>query len=421
MSASQGAELVFASGTHTFSPSSSVDVPNLTVTSGIVNVEGAIRVREVTLAKGGGRPTLNVMPGANVQTLGHTLAVEGGYVNLNSGQLSVANVNLSTYGVITGTSDLVVDQNLTWSSGIMGGAGRTISNGTMTIATGGSTRHDMDGRRLENNGAATWNGGTIHMYSNAVLQNSATGTLDITGDGDLWWCNYRKPQNRPFECSRPGEQPQFINNGTVRKTAGTGELRFWYAPMWPDDSICAAPSPDEPHKTSCPVAVVNTGTFEVMSGSVNFQDYVQSAGTLALKGGNISLKPGKALNLDGGTMTGVGTVNGDVRNAAQINLGSTVGTLTMSGAYTQLPSGALNLKIGGAEPGVTHDRLVIGKMATMAGTLTLTSINGFTPAAGDSFAIIGYASRSGSFGTVNGGGTSYTLNVTSTSTTAVAQ
>ncbi len=56
----------------------------------------------------------------------------------------------------------------------------------------------------------------------------------------------------------------------------------------------------------------------------------------------------------------------------------------------------LNIEIGGTSPGTGYDQLVITGTATLGGTLNVSLINGFTPASGDTFQILTFASRGGS-------------------------
>ncbi len=178
---------------------------------------GTLRVRDATDVSGVARPTLTIKPGATLPTLGATLTVEGGYVELGSGDpLNVVDFSF-TRGTLTGARDLIVTRKLNWIGGTMGGSGRTVANDTLGIVSTQSSRHDLDGRRLENNGIATWDGRTIYAYHGAVLQNNASGTFEITGDGMMWWCNYVVTQYNEQKCSarrraaalcQPGNAPE---------------------------------------------------------------------------------------------------------------------------------------------------------------------------------------------------------------------
>ena len=94
--------------------------------------------------------------------------------------------------------------------------------------------------------------------------------------------------------------------------------------------------------------------------------------------------------------------------------------MTVNGNYIQGSTGILNIEIGGTTVGTQYDRLAITGAATLDGTLNVTLINGFSPAIGNTFQILTYASRSGDFSTKTvapslqadaPGTTAYTLSV----------
>ncbi len=60
----------------------------------------------------------------------------------------------------------------------------------------------------------------------------------------------------------------------------------------------------------------------------------------------------------------------------------------------------LEMELGGVAPGSEHDQLNIGGTATLSGTLDIQMIDGFTPRVGDSFTILTFGERSGTFDAV---------------------
>jgi hypothetical protein len=122
------------------------------------------------------------------------------------------------------------------------------------------------------------------------------------------------------------------------------------------------------------------------------------------------LAAGGLVNLLGGTLSGSGTVAGDVRNAAQIDPGTdgTAGALTINGNYTQTAAGVLTVDIGGRTAGAEYDQLVVSGSVSLDGTLTVNLVNGFVPQSGDAFAILTFGSGSGVFAALNGDGPLFT-------------
>jgi hypothetical protein len=116
-----------------------------------------------------------------------------------------------------------------------------------------------------------------------------------------------------------------------------------------------------------------------------------------------------SINIQGGTLTGIGTITGSVTTATgagagQVSPGLSPGILNITGTYTQGAAGALNIELGGTTPGNNannHDQLNVSGAATLSGVLNVSLVNGFTPAAGDTFTIMNYGSHSGTFTTVN--------------------
>jgi hypothetical protein len=109
------------------------------------------------------------------------------------------------------------------------------------------------------------------------------------------------------------------------------------------------------------------------------------------------------VNIQGGSLAGTGTVNGNVTNAGEVSPGGdgTAGVLTINGSYTQTDTGLLTIDLGGTTAGTQYDQLKVTGAASLGGTLTVDLINGFSPAAGNSFQVLTFASRTGDFAAEN--------------------
>ena len=145
----------------------------------------------------------------------------------------------------------------------------------------------------------------------------------------------------------------------------------------------------------------NAGTLAVGTGSTFTAggDYTQTAGTTSLQGGTLAATGVK--DLQGGVLSGNGTVSGDLTNEAMLSPGDSPGSITITGNYTQTSAGTLVIELGGASPG-QFDTLQVSGNAALDGTLDVALIGGFVPTPPQSFQVLTFGSRSGDFATKNG-------------------
>jgi hypothetical protein len=124
----------------------------------------------------------------------------------------------------------------------------------------------------------------------------------------------------------------------------------------------------------------------------------------ALLGGRLTAA---TVNIQGGAFVGLGAITGNVTLSGGVLLvggpvnpdGSAVtAVLAITGDYTQT-GGTLNLDIGGTTPGDTFDQLTVSGVATLGGALNVGRVNDFTPTSGQTFRILTFRSRGGTFAT----------------------
>jgi len=135
------------------------------------------------------------------------------------------------------------------------------------------------------------------------------------------------------------------------------------------------------------VSIAAAGTFTTTA-----VDYIQWAGTTLVDG----LLSAANVSLSGGLLTDSGTIQANVTNAAAVEPGDPFGTLTIQGNYTQTAAGNLLIQIGGANQ---YGQLVISGSAALAGTLEVSLLGDYVPAAGTSFQILTFAAYTGDFAT----------------------
>jgi len=135
-------------------------------------------------------------------------------------------------------------------------------------------------------------------------------------------------------------------------------------------------------------ATVTSGASIVSQG-----DIVLDAGTLGCAG---------TVTVAADTLRGTGTVAADLVNAGDVVVGSSVGTIHVSGDFEQTATGDIHFEMGGTAAGQS-DLLQIDGHATLDGDIDYVLANGYVPALGDSVTIATFASRTGTFNAHTGG------------------
>ena len=127
--------------------------------------------------------------------------------------------------------------------------------------------------------------------------------------------------------------------------------------------------------------------------------FVDTSGTdfKALGEAPIEAPDGMTLNADD-SLSGNGTVSGDLTNGGAVNPGESPGVLIIDGNYQQTDQGELVFEIGGQDPG-QFDVLSIVGQADLAGTLHVM-FDGHVPSPGEEFLVMEYASHSGHFDSI---------------------
>jgi hypothetical protein len=299
--------------------------------------------------------TVNV---SGAYDVGSTTLKLGGTVNLNSTAPMTSTAVTQSGGTLGGTGTLVVTGAYDWTGGTMGGSGTTTIASAATLTIHGTSHKSLSGRILENDGTATWSdSGDIGGSGGAIVNN----------DG-----SFEARNSESFS----GGDTTFNNNGTFTKSTSSGT-------------------------TTMGLVFYNSGTVDVQTGILKFSvaDYSQTAGVTDLNGGDIDTSF-HTMDIQGGDLTGEGTVFGQVHNRGSVIPGHTPGLLAVDDDYTQHLAGTLDIEIGGTTAGSGYDQLTVSGDATLAGTLNVT-LDGFAPALGDTFKIVTCASCSGTFDTLN--------------------
>ncbi len=143
-----------------------------------------------------------------------------------------------------------------------------------------------------------------------------------------------------------------------------------------------------------------SGSVDVAAGSsvTRIGDYTQTDGSTTVDG---TLSATGLIDIQGGILAGTGTIQDEVSNAGSVEPGASAGVLTIDADYTQAASGQVAIEIGGLTAGSEHDRLDITGNATLDGTLKLDITDEFDPMVGDTFVVMTFASRTGTFASID--------------------
>lgn len=237
---------------------------------------------------------------------------------------------LRTASTLTGNGTLSVNNGgrIEWTGGTWFGSGATQVNSGGVLDLNGTGDKGIDGRPVNIAGTANWNDGNLYFYSGTMTVQGG-GLLDIKTDLDM----------RDNNSSTPG---QLTVEGTLRKSAGSATTIIGGS-FGSGGGVNAT--------------VGATGTVEVQSGTLFFENTVTNLSGSTLNGGTWSVSNGSSLVLaQGSSVTTIGSsgsviLDGAGSSFAKINsLTTNQGGLTLkndrdfttAGAFTN--SGAVRVE-----------------------------------------------------------------------------
>ena len=384
--------LLTFNGTHEMFPASSLTGDDVTFVGSASTIRGDVDIAgTLSVGNSSSSATATFTSEANVASYGHTLFVRSGTVRFESpvagpsldfdavtlgegatsGQAyfdTTQPVNVNTLnllrGTIHGADPITIHDAFTW-----GPVGHFAAGGEVTCLADSTIQFTTSNRGLSrsfnNSGYAAFLGAIA--LSNADYTNLSGATVDLQSD------------NGRFSLS---SSSTLYNNGTLIKSGGAGA------------------SPIHVHFR-------NAGAVEVQSGALEFYGsfgltYIQTAGQTILNGGGIDMINNAVYRLQGGDLTGVGTVTGEIDSpGGVVRPGLSAGALTIDGDFTQGAAGTLAIELGGVNPG-EFDGLSVTGTAALGGELNIALIDGYVPTSGATFVVLTAGSLSGTFDTLSG-------------------
>jgi len=331
--------------------------------------------------------------------------------------LTVSSEAFVTSGKVYGTVNFFLQSpSITLSGGLRMGAldqnGKP--TGTMIIENSSSTPQavtvsggafTIDACTMENSGAMTIGKveelgihDSVTIQDGAVLVNEVGGTITLAS---------RETAPAPAIVNNSG----FTNYGTVTLTTASQGKQYIFG-TFPFDNY---------GKISIP-----SGTSEQLWTSAGYNEY----GTTELGGG--TLNNGGTLFIKRGFLKGPGTGSGTapIDNAGTVQPGpgpvsnyksnvsgsSTGGILNLGVPLTIESGGTVLVGLNGTKVGTQYDQIISTSSVALGGTLNLQFGNGFSPSPTNSFAILSFASSTGSFASVVTPSSTCTAKLTTTST-----
>ncbi|MCC6348464.1 MAG: T9SS type A sorting domain-containing protein, partial [Candidatus Eisenbacteria bacterium] len=436
----------------------------LTLTSGtLVNAPGA---QINALAGSGGarnlhaqydnQGTINVSQNLTTSRASADLA-NGGTINVTGGNYTVVLSGTTPSWTTTGTINVAASRTLTLQGVVAGGAGMDFfyDNGTLagagTVALLNSTLHlnrplatsaigvsastsvlegpdtlrvdagaptltssTMDGPVVCSAGSLTatscdWNG-LLDMRAGGSLEIRGTSTFNGTfqsAPGSTVRLMGLSASNTALTATVPMQSNGLFELGTAGATAATLSLNGTFT-NGPTGTLRTLVNGGGARQLLC--ALDNQGLCDLQQTM-----FLSRATSAHANSGTLHVAATKTLTVGGASFTNTptGTLAGE-------------GTITMSGATALAQSGTVspgaspgrlaftatnwpcaatsvyNVEVGGDAAGTGYDQVAITGAAQLDGTLNVSLVNGFLPTPGRRYVIATFASRTGTFATVNG-------------------
>jgi len=157
---------------------------------------------------------------------------------------------------------------------------------------------------------------------------------------------------------------------------------------------------------SIPKNYANSGTINVNGVTLTVTTLTQTAGTTTVTTGG-TLQGGSlgngAITINGGTLTGNGSIAGQVSGTGTISPGRSAGPLSIAANYSPGASGTLAIGISGpSQVGTDFGKLAVTGTATLNGTLAIQTQSGYTPPLGTTYTILTGGTVNGTFSSITG-------------------
>jgi hypothetical protein len=290
-----------------------------------------------------------------------------------------------------------------------GGTGGIVTNsGALAVDSGGNTLH-LVGGSLSNFSGGTLTGG----YYLVAGTNANPGTLQIDALGTAGGEIVTNAATIVLSGKGSNLEDANGNNALSNLATNTGSLiiengrNFTTSGSFTNNGTLDVGNNSTFSTPGAGNRFDNAGTVDIVSnGTLTARGYNQSAGTTTVDG-MLTAKGGSGnVRITGGTVLGVGVIDGNVyvRGTGILQPGDagSTGVMTTTGNYSS--KGTLDEDLAGLTAGTQYGQLSVGGTSTLlsGSTLDVNEIDGFEAVSGDEFTILTAAGgESGTFTNLN--------------------
>jgi T5SS/PEP-CTERM-associated repeat protein len=342
---------------------------------------------------GAGEGNLYIYDDASVSSVGAVIARDAGsrgIVSLSGGNWHNTG-NLDISGSTTaagGTGDLVIDYDSTVT---VTGRTRIWNNGLLSIRGG-----TLQTGSLENLGGIEYLVGVLHLTSSDLVIGD-TGVLGsvlaLTPDMHTIVEQHTTVNANGHIAAVEGSftTGSITNNG--RLSIVTGAMDFRNASTNATTGRISIIDGTLATGTGAAKRLTNQGKLDLLDAVVN-GDLHNAAGTTVTIGGAVAFN---------GRVTGDGQFSGggSVTFNGRFEPGDAATALEFGGDVSFTAANSLLMQIGGTTAGAQFDQIDVEGSVAFNGALNVVLLNGFLPSAGQSFPLIEYSARAGTFSTMN--------------------
>ena len=265
-----------------------------------------------------------------------------------------------TAGSITGPGTLTVTRNCTWTGG-------TLSTFTLEVPSGANCHTSTT---------------ALKTFDHMIVNNAGSMTIDVGSDGEVAGKKTTLNNSGTFEVLASGPALDLI--GLLKFKAlgnvnNTGHILLNGVEM------------DLTGTSAAEMGISNSVATTIANG------LSQTTGSIDLGPSNHPATIVGNVTLNGGSLIGNGTIDGNLTNTAGfVSPGHSAGSIHVMGDYTQGANGKMLVEVGGNQPSA-YDQLQVDGKATLGGSLTVRTMANYAYHSSDSIVPLSFGSKAGAF------------------------